>query len=231
MVINMGRFENNESIIREISVILSNMRGDLQKVSSANANVNKLHDDYERVIQLLSSSHSEIQQIGEKYLELSDEFVKAKSVAADCMKNEASAYQAQLIRLQTLSREMTDSWTAKMSSVVDKIESFQKGIDDIGKNNEEKIAEVADAFGVLRDYLIKLVDKLRDVETNMLSEKISNLSDRISALEKENETFIQSQRYIAKQIQQTQLAQQQSLELLQAVCRKLTIDFDTSKER
>ena len=85
----MGRFEDNQSIIREITTLLSNMRADLQKVSSANTNVQKLHDDYARVIQLLSSSHSEIQKISEKYLELSDEFEKAKSVAADCIKHEA----------------------------------------------------------------------------------------------------------------------------------------------
>ena len=227
----MGRFEDNQSIIREISTLLSNMRADLQKVSSANTNVQKLHDDYARVIQLLSSSHSEIQKISEKYLELSDEFEKAKSVAADCMKHEASAYQTQLRQLQTLSRETMDSITTNTSLAVERLESFQQTIEDIGKNNEEKITEVADAFSVLRDYTIQLADKFKNLETNLLSEKISNLSDRIEALEKSNETFIQSQRYIAQQIQQTQYTQLQSLELLQIVCKNLGIDFKPSEDR
>lgn len=227
----MGRFENNQSIIRDISALLSSMRTDLQRVSSANANVQQLHDDYQRVIHLMTSSHSEIQKIGEKYLALSDEFDKAKSVAADCMNHEASAYQAQLIQLQTLSRETTDSLMTKTSSAIERLESFQKGIEDISKNNEAKIAEVADAFGVLRDYTINLADKLQDLDTNLLSEKISNLTDRIEALEKSHETFLQSQRYIAKQIQQTQHTQQQSLDLLQIVCRNLGIDFEPSEGR
>ena len=227
----MGRFENNQSIIRQISTLLTDMQADLQKVSSANTNVQKLHDDYEQVIQLLSSSHSEIQKISDKYLALSDEFEKAKSVAANCMEHEASAYQAQLLQLQTLSHETTNSITTKTSSAVEQLESLQQTINAIGKNNEEKITEVADAFRVLRDYTIKLADKFKDLETNSLAEKISNLSERIEILEQNNEIFIKSQRFISQQIQQTQRTQQQTLDLLQVVCRNLGIEFESNEGR
>ena len=129
-------------------------------------------------------------------------------------------------KMKSLSQETIDGLKSKTMTVVDRLESFERDLQQIGKNNEAKIGEIADAFIVLREYTIKLADKLQGIETNLLSDKISQLSDRVDALEKSNESFLQSQRYIAKQIQQTQQTQQKSLELLQIVCRNLGIHFD-----
>ena len=226
----MGRFDENQLIIREVSALLSNMRTDLKKVLSANANVQQLHDDYKRLIESLSSCHQEIQIIGQKYAALSEEFEKAKAVAATCMNNEASAYQEQLDNLKRLSKETTTDLISKSNSAINQLVAFEENIKNENKSHKEKIDEIADAFLVLRDYTVKLAESLQKIESDSITNQISQLNTRIEALEKNNESFLQSQRYLAKQIQQTQLNQQESLMLLKNICQGLGIVFESDKE-
>ena len=226
----MGRFDENQLIIREVSALLSNMRTDLKKVLSANANVQQLHDDYKRLIESLSYCHLEIQIIGQKYAALSEEFEKAKAVAATCMNNEASAYQEQLDNLKRLSKETTTDLISKSNSAINQLVAFEENIKNENKSHKEKIDEIADAFLVLRDYTVKLAESLQKIESDSITNQISQLNTRIEALEKNNESFLQSQRYLAKQIQQTQLNQQESLMLLKNICQGLGIVFESDKE-
>lgn len=226
----MGRFDENQLIIREVSALLSNMRTDLKKVLSANANVQQLHDDYKRLIESLSSCHQEIQIIGQKYAALSEEFEKAKAVAATCMNNEASAYQEQLDNLKRLSKETTTDLISKSNSAINQLVAFEENIKNENKSHKEKIDEIADAFLVLRDYTVKLAASLQRIESDSITNQISQLNTRIETLEKNNESFLQSQRYLAKQIQQTQLNQQESLMLLKNICQGLGIVFESDKE-
>ena len=226
----MGRFDENQLIIREVSALLSNMRTDLKKVLSANANVQQLHDDYKRLIESLSSCHQEIQIIGQKYAALSEEFEKAKAVAATCMNNEASAYQEQLDNLKRLSKETTTDLISKSNSAINQLVAFEENIKNENKSHKEKIDEIADAFLVLRDYTVKLAESLQKIESDSITNQISQLNTRIEALEKNNESFLQSQRYLAKQIQQTQQNQQESLMLLKNICQGLGIVFESDKE-
>lgn len=226
----MGRFDENQLIIREVSALLSNMRTDLKKVLSANANVQQLHDDYKRLIESLSSCHQEIQIIGQKYAALSEEFEKAKAVAATCMNNEVSAYQEQLDNLKRLSKETTTDLISKSNSAINQLVAFEENIKNENKSHKEKIDEIADAFLVLRDYTVKLAESLQRIESDSITNQISQLNTRIETLEKNNESFLQSQRYLAKQIQQTQLNQQESLMLLKNICQGLGIVFESDKE-